>query len=390
MRIANVKYIPPGLYRLGLNIYNSSGRLLLAKGVLLTDIYLRKLHDLGISEIYVEDSSTQDIVIKETISPETKRRALNIITKEFTKVSSFKSEKKVNIQTKLFQEAVDSILEELRNNKSALLNLVNLKTFDDYTYVHSFNVTIYSLIIGMDLYLNEEKLRKLGLGAIFHDIGKMTIPIEILNKKGSLTSEEYEIIKSHTKEGYKILGKVPNMPAVSRHVALSHHERCDGKGYPKGLTCDKIPLFSRIVAVADVYDALTTERPYRKKILPHEAIEILMASAGPHLDFEMVRIFEKRIAPYPIGTTVRLTTGEVGVVKDVKYGFTTRPTIKVLYDKNGNKLPPDKVYELDLIEHPSILINEVLLSIDPKDIPDAIYVNVERKSPERRTAATNT
>ncbi len=385
MRIVNVKYIPPGLYRLGLNIYDTRGHLLLAKGVLLTQIYLDKLYDLGISEIYVEDSSTEDINIKETISPETKRNILNIITKEFTKVSSFKNEKKVNIQTKLFQEAVDSMLEELRTNKSALITLINLKTFDDYTYVHSFNVTVYALVIGMDLYLNEEKLRKLGLGAIFHDIGKMVIPIEILNKEGALTNEEFEAIKSHTTEGYKILKNVANLPAVSRHVALSHHERCDGRGYPKGLTCDQIPLFSRIVAVADVYDALTTRRPYRAKVLPHEALEIVMASAGPHLDFDLVKIFEKRVAPYPIGTTVRLTTGEIGVVKDIRYGFTMRPTIKILYDKEGNKLPPDRVYELDLIKHPSILVKEVILSIDPKDIPQAIYVNPEKDSSKRKS-----
>ena len=387
MRIANVKYIPPGLYRLGLNIYDTRGHLLLAKGVLLTQIYLDKLYDLGISEIYVEDSSTEDINIKETISPETKREVLNIITKEFTKVSSFKNEKKVNIQTKLFQEAVDSMLEELRTNKSALLTLINLKTFDDYTYVHSFNVTVYALVIGMDLYLNEEKLRKLGLGAIFHDIGKMVIPPEILNKEGALTSEEFELIKTHTTEGYRILKDVPNLPAVSRHVSLSHHERCDGKGYPKGLTCDQIPLFSRVVAVADVYDALTTRRPYRAKVLPHEALEIVMASAGSHLDFELVKIFEKRIAPYPIGTTVKLTTGEIGVVKDIKYGFTMRPTIKILYDKKGNKLPPEEVYELDLIKHPSILVKEVILSIDPKDMPQAIYVNME-KNPSQRERPT--
>ncbi len=375
MRIANVKYIPPGLFKLGLNIYDAAGHLLLAKGVLLTQKYLDRLYDLGISEVYVEDSSTSDIEIKETISPETKRKVLNIITKEFNKVSSFKGEKRVTIQTKLFQEAVDSMLEELRTNKRAILTLVNLKTFDDYTYVHSFNVTVYSLMIGLDLYLNEDKLKKLGLGAIFHDIGKMNIPPEILNKNGPLTNEEYELIKNHTIEGYNILGDIPNMPAVSRHVALSHHERCDGKGYPKGRTCDKIPLFSRIVAVADVYDALTTERPYRKRILPHEAVEIVMASAGPHLDFELVRVFEKRIAPYPIGTTVKLTTGEIGVVKDVKYGFTTRPTVKILYDKNGRKLPPDEIYEINLIQHPSVLVKEVITSIDPKDMPKAIYIN---------------
>lgn len=378
MRIANVKYIPANLYRLGLNIYDAKGHLLLAKGVLLSQKYLDRLNELGITEIYVEDSSTSDIQIKETITPETKRKALNIITKEFNKASSFKNKGKVPIQTKLFEEVIDSLLEELKENKSALITLINLKSFDDYTYVHSFNVTIYSLILGMDLYLDEIKLKKLGLGAIFHDIGKIQIPPEILNKKGPLTEKEYETIKNHTREGYKILGKVPNLPAVSRHVALSHHERCDGRGYPKGLKCEKIPLFSRIVAVADVYDALITERPYRPKILPHEAIEIVMASAGPQLDFELVKIFGKRIVPYPIGTTVRLTTGEVGVVKDVKYGFTTRPTVKILYDKNGEKLPKDKVYDLELIDHPSILIKEVLPALDPKDIPKGIYVNLEK------------
>ncbi len=379
MRIANVKYIPPGLYKLGLNIYDAYGRLLLAKGTSLTQKFLDRLNELGISEVYVDDESTKDITIKETISPELKRKVLNIITKEFNKASSFKSGKKVTIQTKLFQEVVDDMLEELRTNKTALLSLVNLKTFDDYTFVHSFNVTVYSLIIGMDLYLDEKRLRKLGLGAIFHDIGKVTIPLKILNKPGALTKEEYELMKNHTVEGYKILGDVPNLPAVSRHVALSHHERCDGNGYPKGLTCEKIPLFSRIVAVADVYDALTTERPYRERVLPHEALEIVMASAGPHLDLELVRTFERRVAPYPIGTTVKLTTGEIGVVKNVKYGFTMRPTIKILFDKEGNKLPPDKIYEIDLINHPSVLIKEVITSIDPKHVPRGIYVDTKRK-----------
>ncbi len=367
MRLVGIKYLYGRNLKLGINLYSVSGRLLLARGATLTSRAIDHLKKIGIWEVYVDDPETSDIVVEGVLDELERRKILMTINNEFSKAKIINDKRVLDINIEVFKRIVKVILKNIFLKKQKLINLINLKTFDDYIYVHSLDVAIYSLILGVELAIHDNKLELLGLGAILHDVGKLFIPSSILNKEEKLTKEEYEVLNSHVLIGYEVLGKLIGMPTASSTIALFHHERYDGKGYPRGLKDGQIPLFSRIVSIADVYDALISDRPWREALLPHVALEYLLSGGDTLFEKKLVRTFMEKIAVYPLGTTVKLTTGEVGVVKDVKPGFSSRPIIRILYDASGKKLSSDQIYEIDLLEKPSILIEKVVKTFDPKD-----------------------
>ncbi|MHB8065358.1 MAG: HD-GYP domain-containing protein, partial [Ruminiclostridium sp.] len=173
--------------------------------------------------------------------------------------------------------------------------------------------------------------------ALLHDIGKVMIPPQILQKNSALTDEEYEIIKQHSVIGYNILKKIPQISEVSAMVALCHHERYDGKGYLSGLVRDEIHIYSRIVAIADIFDALTSDRIYRKKISINQAIDYLTVIAAASLDSKVLCCFTKIIPPFPIGTGVILNNGEKGIVIKLNQNLPTRPVIRIVFNSDGSK-----------------------------------------------------
>jgi HD-GYP domain-containing protein (c-di-GMP phosphodiesterase class II) len=252
-----------------------------------------------------------------------------------------------------FRAAFEDILYDLQSNKQVMVQLSNIYSTDNYLYAHSVNVGIYSAALGMALGLNRDQLLDLGIGAMLHDIGKTQIPLEILNKPGKLTDEEYTMMKDHSMLGYEMLKEHPDIPLISAHCALQHHERLDGTGYPRRLKGSEIHLFGQIVGIADVYDALTTNRVYRQAYLPHEALELLFTSTG-QFDSELIRKFRDNVAIYPLGLTVTLNTGEVAVVVDINTKFPHRPILRVLKDGGGTDvLVP---YEVDLSQDLTLTI----------------------------------
>ncbi len=367
MRLVGIKYLYGRNFKLGINLYGVDGKLLLARGATLTPRAIDHLKKIGIWEVYIEDPDTTDIVVEGVLDETTRRKILMAINKEFSKTRIVEDRKFLDIDLEVFRGIVKIILKHIFLNKQKLINLLNLKTFDDYIYVHSLDVTIYSLILGVELAIHDDKLELLGLGAILHDVGKLFLPSHIINKEEKLTEEEYNILKSHVLIGYDILGKIIGMPTLSKTITLFHHERYDGTGYPRGLKNGEIPLFPRIVAIADVYDALTSDRPWREAFLPHMALEYLLSGGDTLFEKRLVRTFMEKIAVYPLATTVKLTTGEIGVVRDVKPGFSSRPTVRILYDSSGRRLKSDEIYEINLLEKPSILIEKVVKAVDPKD-----------------------
>ena len=206
--------------------------------------------------------------------------------------------------------------------------------------------------------LNRLRLRELAVGALMHDLGKIIIPAEVLNKPGPLTAAEFEQVKQHSYQGFEILRQQGEIGLLSAHVALQHHERIDGTGYPRGLAGTDIHEYGRIVAVADVYDALVSDRAYRPRYLPHQAAEILVEESHTTLDDQVVRCFLRKVAFYPVGTVVRLSTGVIGVVVDVNQPMTVRPVVRILYDAEGNSL--SELYEVDLTKDSHISIIEVV------------------------------
>ncbi len=184
--------------------------------------------------------------------------------------------------------------------------------------------------MGVALDLNRNDLNNLGMGAILHDIGKVFIDKKCLNKKGRLTDEEFAEMKKHPIEGYRYIRANFNIPVQASMGVLQHHEKYDGTGYPVQKAGDDISLFGRIIAIADVYDAITSDRPYRKGILPSKAMEYIMGGAGYHFDFELVSIFVKKVAAYPLGTCVKLSNGLMGIVVENFADTSMRPKIRVI------------------------------------------------------------
>ena len=218
----------------------------------------------------------------------------------------------------------------IHGSADILVNIDNLKSYDDYTFHHSLCVAVLSIAIGMELGFNDKRQMELGLCGMLHDIGKTHIPVDIITKPDKLTKDEYDIVKQHPVEAAEIIFKKGLISNDVYSGILSHHERFDGSGYPNHLAGKSIPLFGRILAVADVFDALTSSRTYRTANTPSEAVEYIMGGIGTHFDDEIVKAFLKRVAPYPVGTVVLLNTGERAVVLQNNLTWPLRPVIASL------------------------------------------------------------
>ncbi|MBO8171814.1 MAG: HD-GYP domain-containing protein [Bacillaceae bacterium] len=356
MRLISTARSKPGMV-LGKPVYTQNGSVLVSSGVELTDSIIKRLIKHGIDMVYIKDSRTDDLEIKDPISEKTRHQALKTINDIFVEVGRGNLKWKGSLgqgQLDRIKDSFDAIVAELRQNKSALNLISNVYVNDQYVFSHSFNVSLYAITLALNAGYTDKQLHELGLGAILHDIGKMNVDPEILNKPGKLTEEEFEEVKKHTIYGYDILRKSDGIPLVTAHCALQHHERLDGSGYPRQLKGDEIHPHARILAVADVFDALTSRRSYRPAILPHEAMEVLYAGAGRQFDAKLVEIFRNVVAIYPVGITVTLNTGETGVVVDYNRHSPGRPIVRLLTDPRGEAVKEFK--EIDLSKHLSIAI----------------------------------
>lgn len=349
MRLIPSSCLKEGM-KVGKSLYGSKGELLLQQGAILKQNYINRIVEMGYSGLYVEDKETEDIEVVEAISHNLRMKTVQTIKNTFIDVEAGKP---INQQKqKQISEMITNIIEEILENRNTVFNMVDLKSFDDYTYYHSVNVTVLSVTLGIGMGLGQQDLHKLGLGALLHDIGKIFIPKEILNKPGKLTNDEYEKIKEHAFLGYKYLKENFDIPITSYVSALQHHERYDGNGYPNKLKGKGISLFGRIMTVADVYDAMTSDRPYRKGLLPSEAVEHIMAGTGSMFDPEVVDVFLKKVAPYPVGTKIKLSDGRIGFVAENYIGFGLRPRVKIVQE-NGCLV--EEYYYIDLKMDSSVL-----------------------------------
>ena len=354
MRLMPITKCQPGM-RLGKTIYNEDGRVLLGTEVELTEGLIRRLDAYGVDFIYVADSRTDDIIIPEIISDETRVQAMSQIRSSFRLMMENGSRKKnPGSLAKGFKDALSMILDDLTGHKDAMIMLMDMSISDLYLYQHSMNVCIYACMLGMHVGYTRDELTTLGLGAMLHDIGKTRIPPEILNKKGALTKEEYDMIKLHSEYGYRILKDEANIPLISAHCAFQHHERMDGSGYPRGIMGSEIHEFAQWIGIVDSYDAMTTHRVYRQTMLPHQALEALFTGADTLYSIDKIRVFRDKIAVYPLGSTVKLHTGELGVVVDINASSPHRPIVRILEDANGQELK--QYYEIDLSKQLSVMI----------------------------------
>lgn len=239
------------------------------------------------------------------------------------------------------RECVDSIL----RNPAAMLWLARIKNSDHYTAEHSLRVAIFAIALGRELGLADYQLEQIGVCGMLHDVGKIKVPSAILNKPGALTAEELRIMQSHAIEGRRLLMSNQQVTPATVDVAYSHHERLDGKGYPRGLDARRIPYFAKIIAVVDAYDAINSDRVYSKGKSSLESLRILFDAANSHFDEEIVGHFIRLIGIYPPGEIVELTTGEVGIIIGCSPASKLKPKILRVLDAN-KKLCKEIVIDL--------------------------------------------
>lgn len=338
-------------------IYSSNGATLIGENVTLTQRMIDRLKAANVSHVYIKDKTFEDLVIPEVLSEQTRKEAMGTILNTF---QSFQNQSqtsyRIPIHTDIgrpFRKVMGLLIDELKQNEAALSLLGSVCGFDHYVFSHSFQVTLYTITVAIRMGFNQKELMDIGLGAILHDIGKMMVPYEILSKPGSLTNDEFLLMKKHTEFGFEILRRQEDLSLLTAHCAFQHHERFDGSGYPRNLTDAEIHPYAKIIAICDVYDALTSNRVYRNAMLPHEAIEILYSGVGTNFSKDLVEDFKNTVALYPLGLTVTLTTGEVGVVIRNHPELSSRPMIRVIKGSDGSAV---QSYDLDLAKHLNIMI----------------------------------
>lgn len=303
--------------------------------------YESRLKQLGIEYVYVKDEFSYDIEVDQVISNETRRKGQKLVEDIFEELS-----KKEKIDINNARNYVTGLIDEIMSAEDVLLNLMDVKSTDNYTFEHSVNVTVISLLIAKSMDLRRKDLEKLGLGAITHDVGKINIPRDILKKPDRLTEKEYDIIKEHPRLGYERLKEGSQMSSTSMAVVLGHHENYCGDGYPRGVSREKIHLYPRIVSVADVFDALTSNRVYRDRWTVKEAVDFIYFKSGEKFDPEVVKHFSRYVTLYPNGIQVKLSDGREAIVVEQNENFPERPVVRILDD---SKEEIDLSQKLDLV-----------------------------------------
>jgi HD-GYP domain-containing protein (c-di-GMP phosphodiesterase class II) len=232
---------------------------------------------------------------------------------------------------------VDEINDSISRNPEAFLNLARLKTKDDYTYLHSVAVCALMIALGKHLGLSDTELKDAGLAGLLHDVGKMMIPDDVLNKPGKLSNEEFEIIKQHPRKGWELLKGAPEITAIALDVCLHHHERVDGKGYPERISGDQLSVYARMGAICDVYDALTSNRCYKNGWEPADTIRKMAEWKDGHFDERIFQAFVKTIGIYPSGALVKLKSGRLAIVIEQTEKSLLTPIVKAFFSTKSNE-----------------------------------------------------
>lgn len=357
MRLVPIECVKPNTI-IGKTLYDIEGRVLVRAGVALSEGIISKIKDINILSIYIVDEFSSE-EIEDVIKPELRQKAILTIKEAFSNINRItvadKFSKKESVYFDNIENMAEDLIENVLSNRNVLLSLVDIRSMDNYVYSHSVNVAVISLVMGIALKLPKRQLQYLCTGALLHDVGKSFIPKEILMKEEELTPEEISLLEQHSNLGYKYLSDSYNLSANSKIIALQHHERPDGLGYPNKLTSTEINILSKIVGIANAYDELSSGRPNKKAMFPSDVLEYLMSNAGKMFDYDIVNTFCKIVIPFSKGTLVELSNGDIAIVQETIPNFPLRPIVKILKSSN-----PDTINkEINLINEISLVITSI-------------------------------
>lgn len=350
------KYVSTRLLKSGMRIdqavIDGRGRALIAKGAYLEDFQIEYLQEKGIGGVYIREGEedpkepekiqiplyTQEIIEKNRVEDCAKVKLSESVRKRVGEGIQYLYH---NTDSDSFTEMAANVTNELMSaifeNDAVAVDIGILKVSDEYTFKHSVDVATMAMIIGKKYGLTDKEVRELGIAGLLHDVGKSRIPNELLNKPGALTDKEYELMKQHSLFGFEILKKRNTFSDEILKGVLQHHEKMNGNGYPLGVKADKIHKYARIISVADVYDALVTERPYKNAFSQRDAVEIIMTMTA-EIDIEVMKSFLGSVILYPVDSIVELSNGEKAKVVENSTEYILRP--KVVGLKSG------KLYDL--------------------------------------------
>jgi HD-GYP domain-containing protein (c-di-GMP phosphodiesterase class II) len=369
--------------RLGRNVYAGLDALpLLCTGVRVSDSYRYLLEKAGIHAVWIDDGLSEGIQPLEVLAESTKQRAATAIREAFKEVTDtlVSGASMSGDVVEEMHKVAELIVGDVSQNVHSALALNDLANADGYTLKHSLSVTALGLSIGLRVMQKygwidvhghrrfdriEERLELLGVGLLLHDIGKLAVPPEILRKPGPLDDEEWKAMRAHPMLGVQILRRAEGISPLARAVVRSHHERWNGAGYPDGMAGIEIHQFARIAAVADVFDALTSDRCYRRAMPANDGYDFIAARSGQDFDPEVVDVFKSSVAPYPPGTGVVLSDGSAGLVKEARHDAFKRPVVRVVMNPQGELIEPR---DIDLSVTPGLTIASTNFEV-PGDVP---------------------
>jgi HD-GYP domain-containing protein (c-di-GMP phosphodiesterase class II) len=382
VRIVAVSRLRAGM-RLGRPVYSCAGgtRLpLLQPDALITEHVRRGLERAGVFAVYVEDGLSEGIAPAEAIPAELRDRAVRELGSTFSAIATGgRSTRIPGEQVERLGGVVQAVLRELRQSGHMVSALMDLQAFDAHTLGHSLNVCVIGLMIGDESLRRhgwvdgrgnvrrdgaDDRLEKLGLGLLLHDVGKLLIPATILQKPGRLTDDEMELVREHPRAGLDLIEEGA-LSSLSKVAVIGHHERIDGRGYPLGRGGDLHP-HAQIAGMADVYDAVSSMRVYQARRPTHEAWELVMSLAGTAFPMDLVTVFKHSVAPYPEGVAVRLSDGRRGLVARVSREHITRPRVRITHDPRGARVAP---HEIELLAERDVTILDTLQDLEGADDP---------------------
>lgn len=342
-------------------IYNNDGQVLVRAGIPLTKKLKAKIKQHGILSVFISNPSEDLETFSDLISPRLRKQAVLLIKKIYTEFVFERTLQEIRTDDSEFfkdtpyiralNQMVDDILDAVTKNEDSVLQMVDIKKTDHYTYEHAVNTAILSLIIGIDLKFNPQDLKVLVLSALLMDIGIPFLDPDILKAKRALHESERRHIENHIFLGVKFLKQHAEVSHSIHETIMQHHERFDGSGYPYSLSGERINQMSQIIALADTYDALTSDRPYRMALEPNEALEHIMSQAGTKFSFHLTDLFTKRVIAYPIGTYVELSNGCFGEVASFNRNLPLRPIVHIIKQVNDlqTQLAVDLSKQLNLV-----------------------------------------